>query len=182
MGQGMRFLGVMGLFLLLSACHHVVLTQKFNPQEAAYVLREGTGRIEGETFWRTRKGRVVKGAGERVYLIPDTAYARDRFAKIFQGKSFVSVSRAPTLESDPVSEKLYAHYARIVTADSRGHFVFDKVAPGAYFIAVVHEFDADMSFKWFDLPVSEGGLVYETVTVMPRGTTKVIVSGKGSLF
>ncbi len=178
----MKFLWALGLALFVSACHHVVLKEKFNPQEAAYILKTGTGRIEGETFWRTRKGRIIKGAGERVYLIPETAYARDRFAKIFRGQSSVIASQAPTLESDPTSEKLYNRYTRTVVADSRGHFVFERLTPGSYFIAVTHEFDEDLKFKFLSIALSEGGIAYERVTVPPRGTVRVIVSGKGSLF
>jgi hypothetical protein len=178
----MKYFYVFVLSLLLSACHRVVLKEEFNTQEASYILKNGTGRIEGETFWRTRQGRIVKGSGERVYLIPDTAYARERFTKIFRETSSVLTFQVPTLESNPQSEKLYHRYTRTTVADSRGRFIFERVMPGIYFIAAAHTFDEDVRFKFFNFGLSEGGITFQRVRVSQGGTVNVILSGRGSLL
>jgi hypothetical protein len=61
------------------------IASTFDPKSAEYILKTGTGRIEGQAFLRRDYGRLVTAAGERVFLIPATAYAVERFDRMFGG-------------------------------------------------------------------------------------------------
>lgn len=141
----------------------------FDPQAAAYVLEKGTGRIEGEAFLRRDQGRIVTAAGERVFLIPATAYAVERFDKMFAGDrwaySGAIVGDAP---------ETYHRYRRETKVDMTGKFTFENVAPGRYIVATRVVWTEPKSY----FTVTQGGAVYDIVDVEKDGVAQAIVSGR----
>ena len=156
--------------LCLGSCQsggQASLTTKFDAKAAEYALKKGTGRIEGQAFLRRDYGRLVTAAGERVFLIPATAYATERFAAMFGGdhRSYYG----NTVE-DPPPE--YYDYRRETKVDMTGKFAFEDVAPGRYIVATRVFWTEPKS--WF----THGGAMYVVVDVKNDATSPAIISGK----
>src|SRR4051812_44683003 len=71
--------------VLVASCQTARIDAPFDPSAAAYVFEKGSGTIEGEAFLRRDSGTIMTAAGERVFLIPATAYAVAGFEKMFGG-------------------------------------------------------------------------------------------------
>ena len=144
----------------------------FNTAQAAFIKKPGVAVINGEAFLRENSGGLKHASGEVVRLIPQSDYARSRFAKLYGGEKFVSARDIPKVPADPA----YVEYTRTTKVDERGHFTFDHVAPGRYFISTQVLWRNDKSF------FTEGGAIYDSVTISAKDTedapVKVIVSGK----
>lgn len=157
--------------LALSACNSAAPEARFDPMQAAFIRQEGKGTIEGQAFLRDRQGHVnVRyAAGEVVRLIPATAYAQARFTQFYGRNKFVPALFMPTPSQDPE----YVAYTRTTKAGPTGRFTFDKVAPGRYFLTT------QITFTPKGALLSEGGAVYDEVTVTGKETDaiEVILSG-----
>lgn len=161
------------LFLPLSACNSGPAPQvRFDAAEAAFIDKPGKTTIAGQAFLPDKTGHVnVRfAAGEVVRLIPATSYSRSRLAYYFKGAKFVPAALAS--ESDPDPE--YLAHIRTTKAGSTGRFVFENVPPGDYFVSTQVVWKPDGAL------LSEGGLIYENVTITGAETkpVEVVVSGK----
>jgi len=168
-----RIAFALGLAALLGACvaqgPSSPTVSSFSAEEAAFIRKSGTGVIEGHAFRTRSKGQVVNAAGEVVRLIPATAYARERFARVFGKAKFLPHWRYPNEQVDP----RYAELTRTTKTTARGKFSFDKVAPGTYFVSTqVIWGEEDQVFR-------EGGTVYDEVTLTGKEAepVEVILSG-----
>ena len=168
------FILIFGAFLAgcqsVSAPSTVQIASAFDPQEAAYVKQKGTGTIEGHAFLRQKTGGTVSAAGEVVRLIPATAYARERFAKLYGDRKFVASSDYPkTQTTDP----RYPEFIRTTKAESTGRFTFGNVAPGSYFIST------QVTWQKEGALFADGGAIYDVVTLTGKEgeAVQVVVSG-----
>lgn len=143
------------------------LDAPFDAKAAEYALKSGTGRVEGQAFLRRDYGRLVTAAGERVILLPATAYATERFDRMFGGdrRSYFGNS-----VEDPPPE--YLRYRRETKVDMGGKFAFENLAPGRYILATRVFWTEPKSF------FTHGGAVYDTVDVKNDTTAILILSGK----
>lgn len=161
-----RFFSVVAVVLSAAACS-ARIEAPFDPREAAFIHRTGTGSISGEVFLTRDFARVVRGAGERVYLVPATTYTLERFNTLFRN---APIARwAPTIEDTPSD---YYAFRRETKADSRGQFSFGKLAAGRYIVA---------SRVYWTEPyrlVPKGAAVWDTVTVVEGEDSQVILSGR----
>lgn len=164
---------VVGLCLsacLLAGCQlgpQASVGSKFDRNSAEYVLKSGKGRISGEAFLRRDRGILVTAAGERVFLIPATPYAVERFGLMFAGDRR-SYYGNPV--EDPPEE--YLSLRRETKVDMRGRFFFENLAPGRYIVATRVFWTEPRSF------FTHGGAMYDVVDVKDDETTTAIVSGK----
>jgi len=163
---------VLSLELALAGCNSAPApTRPFDAAEAAFIRKEGAATIDGHAFLRDRtgQGNTRNAAGEVVRLIPATAYARERFTQLYGASKFLPASNIPKYEADPD----YVAYTRTTKAESSGRFTFDHVAPGTYFVTT------QLTWKQKDAFLSEGGAMYEEVTITGRETqpVKVVLSG-----
>lgn len=167
----MRIWAVIGVALALSACvERKPATVAFSVEEAAFIRKTGTATITGHAFRTKPSGVVVNAAGEVVRLIPATAYARERFENLYGKRKYVP-HRAYPRDDNP--DPAYGDYTRTTKAESNGRFIFQNVAPGAYYLTTqIIWGDEDALFR-------EGGSVYDSVTVTGRETEPlhVILSG-----
>ena len=69
----------------------------------------------------------------------------------------------PKIEADPE----HASYTRTTTSDSNGRFTFENVAPGKYYVTTQITWRPKGNF------FSEGGAIYDIVTVPSKDTKKV---------
>ena len=155
--------------VLVASCQTARIAAPFDPGAAAYVLDKGSGTIQGEAFLRRDSGTIMTAAGERVFLIPATAYAVARFERMFGGDR--QAYSGATVEDAP---EAYHRYRRETKVDMKGKFVFENVAPGRYIVATrVFWTEAKSYFS-----VAQGGELYDIVDVEEDGTARAIVSGR----
>lgn len=142
----------------------------FDANAAAFVRKPGTGVIQGHAFLKTSAGVIKNAGGELVRLVPVTAYSRNRFAQLYLGRKFVPANAIPKVAPDPA----YAAYTRTTKAESTGRFVFENVAPGAYYVATQNVWKKEGAMT------SEGGAFFETVTLTGKedGPVKIVVNGQ----
>ncbi len=158
----------------LAACRstHIDSPVAFDASEAAFIQKDGKATIEGHAFVTNRSGGVVNAAGQTVWLIPSTAYARQRFAAIYGGAKSIPARAIPKADSDPA----YSQYTRQTKTTSGGKFTFEKVAPGDYFVV------SQMTWKKEDAMFPDGAAMFETVKITGAETDSVdvVVSGNAS--
>jgi hypothetical protein len=157
--------------LLLPACiERKPATVAFSAEEAAFIKKPGTAVVTGHAFRTKPSGAVVNAAGEVVRLVPVTAYARERFRNLYGSRKYVPHRDYPR---DDNPDPAYGDYTRTTKAESNGRFVFEKVAPGEYFLTT------QIIWGDEDALVREGGSVYDNVTVTGKEThpVHVILSG-----
>jgi hypothetical protein len=159
------------LALALSGCvERKPATVAFSVEEAAFIRKTGTTVITGHAFRTKPSGVVVNAAGQLVRLVPATAYARERFANFYGTRKFVPHRDYPR---DDNPDPAYGEYTRTTKAEANGRFVFEKVAPGDYFVTT--------QVIWGDEDAlsREGGSVYDSVTVTGKETQPLhlILSG-----
>ena len=139
----------------------------FDPKAAAFAMGKGTGEIDGQAFLRRDFGRLVTAAGERVFLIPATPYAVERFSRMFGGdrRSYFGND----VEAPPEG---YYDARRETKVDMRGRFTFPEVPAGRYIVATRVFWTEPKSF------FTHGGAMYDTVDVKDNEVTTAIISGK----
>ena len=165
-----RGFGLCVLLWILAGCQAgptASVDSKFDARSAQYVLKGGKGRIDGQAFLRRDYGRLVTAAGERVFLIPATAYAVERFDRMFGGDRRSYYGNAV---EDPPAE--YLALRREAKVDMHGRFTFENVAPGRYIVATRVFWTEPKSF------FTHGGAMYDVVDVKDDETTTAIISGK----
>jgi hypothetical protein len=154
--------------VLVASCQTARIDAPFDPSAAAYVFEKGSGTIEGEAFLRRDSGTIMTAAGERVFLIPATAYAVARFETMFGGDRRAYAGAA--VDDAP---EAYLRYRREAKVDMKGKFVFENVAPGRYIVATRVFWTETKSY----FPVAQGGAIYDIVEVEKDGTARAIISG-----
>jgi hypothetical protein len=140
----------------------------FDPKTVAHIRQEGGGKIAGQAFLVLPNGQTRLASGETVRLIPDSPYARARFETLYQGRKFVRARDWANIPADPA----YTALIRTTTTTSAGHFRFDGVAPGRYFVATQKVYQPQ------DALLPEGGAMYETVEVKGDETARIVIVGR----
>lgn len=140
----------------------------FNVQEAAFVHKVGSARIDGQAFLVLPGGTARPAAGETVRLVPASSYARARMAHLYKGGKFVRAADIPNIPAPPQ----YVENTRATTANSSGRFQFKEVAPGSYFVVTQKVYRPEGSLT------PQGGAMYESVTIRGSETARVVVVGR----
>ncbi len=95
--------------------------ETYRAEDHERFMAPGTGRVIGEVFARTRGGDVKIGAGETVWLVPESAF-------------FVEVARQFVRGFDLQSAPEVAGVVRQSVCNSRGEFAFSGVPEGRYLV------------------------------------------------
>lgn len=171
----LRMLAVLCLGLALAACQSEVEAPlrndvAFDPAAAAFINKKGKVTLEGHAFLRKKSGGTIDASGEIVRLIPVTAYALERFQRLYRGKKFAGGIFAPHQDA---ADPQYAALLRQTIAESDGTFSFANVAAGHYYVATQLQYQG--SSKYFQ----EGGAFYEEVTITGKEeeAVKLVLSG-----
>jgi hypothetical protein len=165
-----RVLGLCCVALLLAGCMRKPETVAFSAEEAAFIKKPGTGVITGHAFRTRPLGQIVNAAGEVVYLVPQTGFARERFKNLFEDGKYVPHRLFPE-ENERNAE--YDAHVRETKTESNGRFAFKDVAPGAYFVMTTVTWGKEDDW------IREGGVVYDKVTLTGKETEPVhlVLSG-----
>jgi len=137
-------------------------------RQAQAALGPGTARITGSAFMRKANGSFISAGGDWVYLTPWTPYAAERFSKLYGGQRMNDGGIAVTTPADP----RYVAAMRKVKAERSGHFAFDDVKAGRYFVST--------ALFWYPEGPwdTRGATLYDEVTVKDGETASVVLSGK----
>jgi hypothetical protein len=136
----------------------------FTPEmeaSAQAALQPGQGRILGQAFVQSSRGKVIPAAGQVVGLIPKTPYADERIRKGYGTEKVRRIFVLGLGNPDP----RYEAAVRETKADKHGDFEFDNVRDGSYYVQATAQND------------EETFLVYDTVEVRGGGTVNVYLSG-----
>ena len=154
----------LGLALLIAGCVTTPpIKATFNPAEAAFIHKQGQGKIIGQAFLRRNDGVVVYAAVSEVNLVPKTTYSAERMHALFGDGKFNYFNNAGKMPDG------YEDMMRKTKADGEGRFEFDGVADGDYYITTL--------VVWFAGSRQGGGLM-EPITVSGGKAVNVIMTGE----
>lgn len=143
------------------------ISAPFNSEEAFRLTKEGNNTIKGNAFMRQKGGGVVTCAGQTVYLVPATEYARQRFLALYDTiESGVNAARKNyRFVPDPPE---YYSIARTTKCDSQGNFSFERTADGEFFITVLVSWSVGNS--------AQGGNMMHRVSVRGGQTLSIVMA------
>lgn len=104
----------------------------FDGNDASRISMPGYTRVVGQAKLVLNIG-TLHAAGD-VKLVPYTDYARARYRVLFKGLRCFS-DPDTIVATDP----RYANYLRTAKIDATGHFAFEKVYPGRYWVEATFE-------------------------------------------
>jgi hypothetical protein len=158
-----RLAGCLILLFAVTPCLTSCATDRrvpFNESDFAAYRGPGTGTVVGHLAVTDPDGKLHLGAHFDVEMVPVTPYTQE----------MVEVELGQGQLLHPPADPRFKKYARIVTADANGNFVFHQVPAGRYF--VLGEVD------WL-LPASEDYAVQwglERIAVGNGQTVNIVVS------
>lgn len=161
------------LTALLTSCaamQPVILEQKqsFNAADVAWADKTGTSAISGQAFVQTNGGQPRTCAGLDVYLIPSSAYARERSELNFgsvEGGYKNAYSNRKLSDGTPMD---FANTWKKQVCDAQGNFEFSNIPAGEWYVST--------SIVWTVQYVSNGGLLAKRVTVKDGEKARVILT------
>lgn len=117
-----RLLPVM-MMMALTCCSIKPLTLKapFDQKASAHILKSGDRLIFGQAFAREESGGVVRAAGSRVLLLPDTKIHEEYADALMHYRQVKLPNRM-------------RKYRQETIADADGKFAFNDLAPGKYLL------------------------------------------------
>lgn len=131
------------IFMSISGCNStqsqgvIIIDLKSEFDEVAHLnglKKTGDNIIEGSAFMRQSGGGVVTCAGETVYLMPATGYAKERIKYLYgsvEGGRLVSIASRPEFRPNHPTY----HSDRLNTqCDAQGEFVFNNIQDGEYYV------------------------------------------------
>jgi hypothetical protein len=131
------------------------------PSDDSLRMSQGTGGVYGQAFLKTVGGDVKYAAGSIVSVCPESI--REQF-----------VREATRAIREPDRTSVSGQYCRHMKADAEGHFEFDGLGPGNYFVATSITWQTPIEDGW----ISNGGIAYDSFILKDDGErARVIVNG-----
>ncbi len=159
------------LVLCSCAADPVMLTEKFDAEQAGKQMKEGKNTIEGSALWREKNGHVQTCAGYQVTLYPATKYAEERIKHQYGNAERGGREITKQLAFIPDEEQFYK-LSKKTFCDVEGKFLFEDVADGDYY--------AVTKIVWGnpDDPEdqTEGGTVMSKLSVKGGKKIKIVLS------
>ena len=119
---------------------------------------EGSSKVKGQVFMKTRGGDVKVGAGNEVMLNPVTSYSLQWYnASYKQGK--------PISQKDPRYDK----YIFSTIADAQGNFEFTGIPGGEYFLVGSVTWEAP-TLGW------QGGYIAKRIKISDGKVYRIILT------
>ncbi len=155
------------LALLATACSVPVAAPPaplvaFNPDEVKWSEGAGTANIEGQAFLKTRGGDVKYGAGNPVFLMPNSPHSFAWYVALTSGRS----------ENAPKIDPGLAAVTRKTVAGGDGRFKFENVPAGSYLILTIVDWQIPGAFG----PSTQGGFVGAPITAESGKTVSIVVT------
>jgi hypothetical protein len=161
-------IGVLGLLLICAGCSarqpvrrsappFVKMQTKFDYSEHEAYAKPGENRITGRAFLTQQAGGVVTCAGNRVLLLPATAYFREMFWHMIVTGS----------EPEP-PEKPHPSLKRMIRrteCDAQGNFSFSEIPDGDWFVLT-------------QVKARDGSVLITEITLSNAETLQVLLADK----
>jgi hypothetical protein len=130
----------------------------FDQEQATRLLADGSATIAGRSAIRRPDGGLATCAGQPVYLVPATEYARVRMRALYGSdqRGARLDGRSHRFEPDPPA---YSRLVRQERCDANGNFRFDRVAAGSFFVTAV--------VRWQQGERQAGGSLMQRATAVP---------------
>lgn len=94
----------------------------FDANEYSIFDTTGTGVLRGQVFAKTKGGNIKKGAGNNVYLMPNTKFTRQLYDN----------SLVLGLQKSEEPDSRYFTYHQVKLTDGEGRFEFQNLPEGNY--------------------------------------------------
>jgi hypothetical protein len=148
--------------LLLSSCALIDIPRvprrvPFNEADFAAYRGAGSSMVAGQVIVKSSDGETHIGGGTEITLLPVTAYTTEMVEREIGNGEYLTAS-------DP----RFQPYVHLQKTDDSGHFVFDHVRAGEYYVAALAEwsFADDTTYQW----------ACERITVGTGQTVRIKVS------
>ena len=142
-----------------SAPQSVKMQTELNYSEHESYAKPGENRIRGQAFLKQPGGGVVTCAESRVLLLPATSYFREMIRHLGAG-------REP--ERPQTTYPGLKNMIRKTQCDAEGHFLFEEIPDGAWFVLT--------QVNWVTDDGKHGGVLIREVKLSSRRTTQVLLN------
>ena len=146
----------------------------FDPTTVAWSLERGGSRISGQGFLGTRGGNIKTCAGNEVFLIPDSPYAKFRMQVFYGGleRGFLGSRRSFAQREHPDPD--YVKTSRKAVCDADGRFTFSRLPAGRYYVVTTVVWEA--ATGWGGRPELQGGDIMLGVDVAADDEQVIVVT------
>jgi hypothetical protein len=138
----------------------------FNYEEYSHYAKSGTSTVVGQAFLKTRGGTVKFGAGENVYLIPNTTYTREAINKGYLKRGVLMAGVDPRLNN----------FIRTTVADGNGNFEFYNLPAGSYWLLCDIRWEVPAVYGRSASLEETGSTVYRDFNIKEGQKLKVILT------
>ncbi|HLR78584.1 MAG TPA: hypothetical protein VK062_05995 [Burkholderiaceae bacterium] len=159
-----RTLTLIATVAVTAGCTTAVNVQNdFDVRAAQAQMEAGNGSVAGTAFMLKRNGDVVTCAGNEVYLVPATDYAKERFSRMYPGMPTTTATSLKHVDEIMFRRQVFfpdppAYYlaTKATICDENGNFAFHDIKDGDYFV--------NTSVYWED-DINHGGTMARRVIV-----------------
>lgn len=162
---------LLGVMIVSGCAQTYTIQSKFNPAEVAWVKKQGNSSLNGEAFLKTVGGEVRTCAGSEVNLIPLSTYSSERVKSIYGNNEKGFASQLGNISGFTNDDPRYYEYSLQEPCDSTGHFFFDKIPSGTYYVSVPVFWKADSNSFLF-----EGGHLMKKIKLEPKESKRIIMA------
>lgn len=160
--RGMRAGGAVAALAFLAAClPQREMNAKFSLADHQAWMTKGNAGVDGEGFIRRPNGWLARCSGNKVYLVPASAYFRE----------WIDIRRSGAVVANSVElTKLHREAQRETQCDQRGRFAFSELPAGKWFVITRISYEASTD------TFSEDALYVTEVETFPAKRADVILS------
>lgn len=144
-------------------------TTTFNASDVAWSRGVGPNTVDGNALLRTRGGDVRTCAGEEVFLIADSAYARERITYLYAGALDRGFNYSRPIADGPLA---YKESHRRTTCDAQGDFSFRDIPDGTYYVTTRVVWEAPGQYALS----SQGGALMHRVELTGGETANIVLT------
>lgn len=132
------------------------IREPFDVARAKRLVSDGPNSITGRATMKRRDGSIASCAGQKVFLVPVTAYSSIRIRALYGSDQRGVMIGTSSIRFDPDPPE-YSQLVRSTECDREGNFRFQKVADGAFFVTAI--------VRWDNKGKREGGSLMQRVSL-----------------
>jgi hypothetical protein len=143
---------------LIGCASPYIIKSAYNEVDFRPFAVKGDAVLNGQAFLKTQGGDVKFAAGEKIELIPKTAYTSELMAT--WGEPLANL------------DKGWRQHIRTVVADASGNFEFKNIPAGSYYVQtyITWKYATSMGLQ------TTGGRVTQELTIGAAETKKVVLT------
>lgn len=147
----------------------IPLSESFDEEKAQSMIEPGPNTVSGSALIRQDGGGIVTCAGNEVYLVPATAYAKERVSYLYANytKGYKPYMQAMRIQFTP-DEPAYRSLTKQTRCDAQGNFEFTDVANGDFYLST--------HIVWNVSYTKQGGMLMQRVMLNDGQHEKVVMT------